>query len=174
MSDDLFETKRSYKVPPSVIAGELERIWSKNNNELKPPDVVNAARPKNAPLHSCFEWDNKVAAEKYRLVEARILIRSVRIIKPDTPSQPQFVHVRIEKTEPRAHFYQHVSMLKERPFEFLAALSQARRRLADAQSSVDELLSLSKSLTLSDDNISKLMAISEALTTARKVAEHLQ
>jgi hypothetical protein len=41
--------------------------------------VVDAARPRNHPLHSRFEWDNRVAGEKYRQVQAADLIRSVKI-----------------------------------------------------------------------------------------------
>lgn len=43
--------------------------------ELTPQLVVDEARPKDAPLHDRFEWDNKVAGEAYRRVQAQQLIR---------------------------------------------------------------------------------------------------
>ena len=46
---------------------------------LTPAAVVEAATPKTHPLHDRFEWDNRVAGHKYRLVQARMLIRSVRV-----------------------------------------------------------------------------------------------
>lgn len=46
---------------------------------LTPTIVVNAARPKDHPLHDRFEWDNKIAGEKWRATQAAELIRSVRI-----------------------------------------------------------------------------------------------
>jgi hypothetical protein len=54
----------------------LRAIAAKHNNVLKPEDVVEAARPKTSPLHDRFTWDDNVAAEQYRLWEARQLIRT--------------------------------------------------------------------------------------------------
>lgn len=53
---------------------ELER-----EGRLRPADVVDAARPADSPLHSHFEWDDGAAAERYRLNQARTLIRSITI-----------------------------------------------------------------------------------------------
>lgn len=47
--------------------------------ELTPQVVVDEARPAESPLHSRFEWDDSIAGEKYRLVQAAQLIRAVRI-----------------------------------------------------------------------------------------------
>lgn len=46
---------------------------------LTPQVVVDAARPKNHPLHDRFEWNNSVAGEAWRRHQAHELIRSVRI-----------------------------------------------------------------------------------------------
>lgn len=46
---------------------------------LTPENVLQAARPADSPLHSRFEWDDSVAADEYRKVQARDLIRSVRV-----------------------------------------------------------------------------------------------
>lgn len=54
--------------------------------ELTPQLVVDEARPKDAPLHDRFEWDNKVAGEAYRRVQAQQLIRSVRIEYTSEPA----------------------------------------------------------------------------------------
>lgn len=51
----------------------------KKHGELTPQIVVDEARPDCAPLHDRFEWDNDVAGEKYRIVQAQQLIRSVQI-----------------------------------------------------------------------------------------------
>lgn len=57
-----------------VVIAELRRIADANRGQLRPIDVVNAARPKASPLHSRFEWDNTKAAQEYRLWQARHLI----------------------------------------------------------------------------------------------------
>ncbi len=49
------------------------------HKSLTPRLVVDVAREATHPLHSRFEWDDAVAGEKYREVQAADLIRSVRI-----------------------------------------------------------------------------------------------
>ncbi len=64
---------------PQKIGESLEKIRVNAGGELTPIDVVNAARdPKNA-LHAYFEWDDSVAAESFRLSQARGVIRLVRV-----------------------------------------------------------------------------------------------
>jgi len=42
-------------------------------------DVVDAARSTNSPLYEYFEWDNKVAADLWRVETARRMLRSIKI-----------------------------------------------------------------------------------------------
>lgn len=69
-----------------AYAKALYMLRQEMDRELKPKDVIEAARnPKNA-LHDYFEWDNRKAADRYRLDQARYLLGAVRveIIDPDT------------------------------------------------------------------------------------------
>jgi hypothetical protein len=50
-----------------------------SRGELTPEAVVEEARPADSDLHSRFEWDDSIAGPKYRLQQARELIRSVRV-----------------------------------------------------------------------------------------------
>ena len=49
------------------------------HGELTPEIVVDEARLESSPIHGRFEWDDSVAAERYRQVQAAHLIRSVRV-----------------------------------------------------------------------------------------------
>lgn len=49
------------------------------SGRLTPGDVVEAGRDPESPLHPMFEWDDGKAAERWRLEQARSLIRSVTI-----------------------------------------------------------------------------------------------
>ena len=66
------------------IREELETIREKGNGFLRPQEVVEYARNPDTALHSHFEWDDDEAAEKYRLVQARALIRVVVTVEPNT------------------------------------------------------------------------------------------
>ena len=79
------------KADPDKIGNELDTIASANKGRLQPADVVTSARRRTSPLHPYFEWSDKVAAEHYRLDQARTLIRSVRIVAvEDEPPRHAF------------------------------------------------------------------------------------
>lgn len=59
---------------------ELERIWQEQKS-LSPGVIVEGSRAKKSVLHNAFEWDNRKAAEAYRQVQARTILRM--IVKTD-------------------------------------------------------------------------------------------
>lgn len=75
--------KNARKADPQKIGTALAKIAEQQKGRLTPPAVVDAARDNRHPLHRFFEWDDALAAEGYRLEQARTLIRSVRIIRED-------------------------------------------------------------------------------------------
>lgn len=66
----------------SVIHAELERLCAAHGGVLHPEVVVEAARLTDSPLHGSFEWDDSQAAHRYRLWQARSLIRVVVTFEP--------------------------------------------------------------------------------------------
>jgi len=61
-----------------VIGATLDELRARQG-VLRPRDVVEAARPADSPLNRLFEWDDRRAAEEYRVVRAREIIRSVKV-----------------------------------------------------------------------------------------------
>lgn len=66
-------TKR-YSVPAQVV-GEIVERFPENTAE----NIVREARKRASPLHKLFEWDDSAAAEQFRLVQARVMISSLRV-----------------------------------------------------------------------------------------------
>lgn len=65
----------------SKIVAELHKIAARYDGALLPEVVVSAASNEKSPLHSCFTWDDGIAADQYRLWQARQLIRvSIQIV----------------------------------------------------------------------------------------------
>ena len=63
-------------VDAQTAGDELERIY-RERGSVSPSAVVDESRPESAPLHSCFEWNDAAAAEKYRETQASCIIRSI-------------------------------------------------------------------------------------------------
>ena len=111
---------------------ELARIYVEKG-ELTAPLVVDESRPEEAPLHPAFEWDDAVAAERHREHQARNIIRSVKVITEDKPSEPVYVHVSSAQSyKPVAEVVKCVSMYAE-------ALLAATKQVEQAQHALDVL-----------------------------------
>ena len=69
---------------------ELEDIRIANKGRrLLPEQVVDYARKrKSSELHRCFEWEDSIAAERWRLEQAGSLIRAVIRIIPNPKGDP--------------------------------------------------------------------------------------
>ena len=111
---------------------ELARIYVEKG-ELTAPLVVDESRPEEAPLHPAFEWDDAIAAERHREHQARNIIRSVKVITEDKPSEPVYVHVSSAQSyKPVAEVVKCVSMYAE-------ALLAATKQVEQAQHALDVL-----------------------------------
>jgi len=81
------------KVDAQVAGEHIEEIKEKRGG-ITPQLLVIEAKRKRSPLHNCFEWDDSVAAEQYRIVQAREILRYlVVIIEPETEDEEE-IYVR--------------------------------------------------------------------------------
>ena len=86
----------NFKVPAQVVGETLEGLAQ--SGELTSKRFLDVSRPETASTHSMFEWDDSVAAERYRLQQATVAINSVevQIVNEATAtvtSQAAFVNV---------------------------------------------------------------------------------
>ena len=63
-----WKIKGIYKADAQKVADEI------GDGKVTPHEVLEKARDENSEFHKCFEWDDSVAAEKYRLQQARQII----------------------------------------------------------------------------------------------------
>lgn len=54
---------------------------------ITPLIIVEDAKDKASPLHAYFEWNNRKAAEAYRIEQAKLLIRSIATIIVETTNR---------------------------------------------------------------------------------------
>lgn len=88
------------KMKPDIQA-EFSRLMSVDPNKLlKPKAVVEAAEAPTSPLHHFFTWDDNLAAEKWRLWEARDLIASFTVYSEEVNTD---VRVLVNLPEDRKH-----------------------------------------------------------------------
>lgn len=86
------------------LRDQLQDLYH-HHGKLTPALVVDVARPVDHPLHPRFEWDDGIAGEEYRKVQARELIRSVRIsYSRDDKAEPIRYFVSVERGGERAYY----------------------------------------------------------------------
>ena len=65
-----------YNISADEAGKEIENCKDASGY-IKPNAVVEKARDTGSVIHGCFEWDNNVAADKYRVGQAQELIRNI-------------------------------------------------------------------------------------------------
>lgn len=108
----LLRSGSEFKVPgcdtdqARAVVEALLRIYERAG-ALRAEDVVEEARSAKSPLHDWFEWDDSVAAEQYRLQQARQLVREIRVERVSdgaAATEHVFVNVRrLGDDEPQAY-----------------------------------------------------------------------
>ena len=70
---------------------------------LTAKSLLDASRPEDAPLHSEFEWNDSVAAERYREDQARSIIRHLTVRLDEKPGEPVRGFFCIERSGGRSY-----------------------------------------------------------------------
>jgi hypothetical protein len=95
--------------------------------------VVQVATPEDSPLHERFVWDDAVAGHKFRLNQARQLIRSVRVVFKESDGIHPPQHFRVYSSLPlngNERTYVRTEDALNDPFQRQILLRQMRREMA--------------------------------------------
>ena len=118
-----------YKVP-AQIAGEMCKQLEENGG-LTAKKLVDANRPKDAPLHNAFEWNNREAAEKWREQQARVLIASLITVEvEEEKKEPVRAFFNISYSDPE---YESLEVIIQDEDKHAALLARALNELTAFQ-----------------------------------------
>lgn len=81
------------KTKPNIIFDEIEK--AKIDGNINQQALVDNAKPKNAPLHAEFEWNNPKAANAWRIAQARKLIQCLEVIHKEGPPTRAFESITV-------------------------------------------------------------------------------
>lgn len=90
---------------PQEVGERIEQIRTINAGSVTPELLVDDARAEDSPLHSCFEWDDGRAAEKFRLDQARLVLRSIVVSVTEDRRLPVRAFVAIERNDDEGKVY---------------------------------------------------------------------
>lgn len=107
-----------------------------------PDQVVDLARNPRTELHKCFDWDNDVAAEKWRKQQARLICISLTVT---VEKQPGIVQTyRLIQHDREEGVYKPVALTVRQPDEYDRLLKQAKDELASFRKRYQSIKELSE------------------------------
>ena len=109
-----------------IFNADAQKVYEEiGDTQISPEEVLEKARKKKSELHKCFEWDDSIAAEKYRLNQARMLLRFLVI----TPVKEDDEPVRVYQVTSERNVYQPTRLFLQNPDEYNALLKRAKNEL---------------------------------------------
>lgn len=106
-------------VDPNKVAQEIRGI----GEEATSQQIVDRARDENSELHKCFEWDDSIAAEQYRIQQARYVVHHLvikeEVVPKDRPEVRYFVKPK------QSEGYKQTQFVMKIDTEYEALLKQA-------------------------------------------------
>lgn len=108
-----------FKADATKCANEIESI----NGAITRESVLEKARDHNSELHKCFEWDDTVAAEKYRLVQAGEVLRFIVYEEETKPTdRPE---IRVFQITEKSEGYKPTKIIVKQEDEYQKLLANA-------------------------------------------------
>ena len=108
-----------YKADAQKVADEI------GENRISPQELLEKARDVNSELHKCFEWNDSIAAEKYRLQQARgVLVNLVYKTEKKDAEPVRYLQITTQK-----NVYQPTKMFLVQEDEYQNLLKRAKSEL---------------------------------------------
>lgn len=130
----------SYNVDVQKVGEELELIEN-SQIEVTNRNVLEFAKNnKNSELYKCFEWNDKIAGEKYRLNQASNIISSISFIIEEEPIKKQKIYFSIKSEEKEARKFKNIKDILDDDKEYLALLDKAKAELENCKNNYENLI----------------------------------
>lgn len=131
------ETKKN-----DAVLAELERIEETHGGIVTPQAVVEFARDPTTALHSRFDWEDSIAAAKWRLEQARSILRVAVKYVGEVEKRPIAAFVSLGSDRIRGGGYRSTVRVlddDEKRGELLEQAKQEARAWADRYKEFNEL-----------------------------------
>lgn len=167
-------------VDPEAALETLEDIRERHEGCLRPADLVRESRQKSATFHTCFEWKDAIAGQRYREWQARQIIRAVRVEIIDeegkSRDEPAFVPVRITRIDDNGHsrsdsFYQSTQVAIERIDQWVSAVDIFAKKIDECKKALADLERVANR-SEQPDRAAWVHVANKALTAALEAIRH--
>ena len=143
-----------YSVDANIVGQEFEKI-EKEYGEVTSENVLESATPEDSPMHSIFEWDDSVAAHKFRLKQATTLILNLHCEVENQKKKPIKVNAYYNVSETKQGSFVNVESAFSNPDTKEIVLKRALAELNAFKIKYKECKELAKIFDVIDELVEK-------------------
>lgn len=137
-------TNKYFNADATEVGRELEKIES-SNGSLDTRNVVDFAKKnQDSELHKCFEWDNDIASEKYRIFQANQILSSISVVVSESEEQKEITraYVNIVDSDDNERKYKNIARVLENDDEYEQLKKRAYEDLLRCKDKYSKVLQL--------------------------------
>lgn len=133
----------------SLFQADAERCYQEIvsiGESVTPKQIVDFGRNPDTELHKCFEWNDSIAAEQYRIQQARHVVCNLVIVEETQKTEPQKLRLLQRADEG----YKPAELIVQNKSEYERLLERARAELSSFKQRYHMLVELEEILALID------------------------
>lgn len=136
-----------FKADAQLVAQEIDDIGDKFTCQ----QIVDKARDSSTELHKCFEWNDSVAAEKYRLKQAQQVVAHLVIVRNNDNNEPEKTNIRMIVNDGQGNnTYTPIRLVVRKQDEYERLLERAKEELRAFKKKYASISELEEILSLID------------------------
>jgi hypothetical protein len=129
----------SFQANAQKVGEELEEI--EILGELDSNSVLKYAKEnRQSELSKCFEWDDKIAGEKYRMQQACQVLCSISIAIKEEPVEKERVYVNVVSSNSGKKKYKNINEVLKNDEEYYQLVSKAKSELTTYKEKYQKLV----------------------------------
>lgn len=122
-----------------LVGEELEKL--EFAGELTADEVLEFARNNpNSETYKCFEWDNSVAGEKYRKMQASGVLSSISVTIKEEPKETQRVYVSVKTSLDDTRKFKNIKEVLKNDDEYQQVIDRAKNEFINCKEKYEALL----------------------------------
>lgn len=125
-----------FEASAQKVGEELENIKDITNKNV----LEYAKENVDSELYKCFEWDNSIASEKYRLIQATKIISSISFVIQEEPLKKQKVYYSIKTNEESNSVFRNIKDILENDDEYTILCNKAKQELTNCKNNYNDLI----------------------------------
>jgi hypothetical protein len=128
-----------FNADAQLVGEELEKL--EFAGELTADEVLKFAKVNpESETYKCFEWDNSIAGEKYRKIQASSILSSISVKIKEEPRETQRVYVSVKTSLDSARKFKNIKEVLKNDEEYQQLIDRAKLEFVNCREKYETLL----------------------------------